>query len=80
MELVPRAALLGVGTEGAFDSVDDPAACACATTTAAGAGEATLHVLLNLTTAPKGSPLHALSMWASRVEDLAHVLAWGRSG
>ncbi|CAK8991884.1 unnamed protein product, partial [Durusdinium trenchii] len=79
VELLPRATILGVGLEGPFDCTDEPAACARITMDLAGPdGELEPHLLLNLLSAPKGSPLHSMAMWASRLDDLSHVLAWGR--
>ncbi|CAL1133950.1 unnamed protein product, partial [Cladocopium goreaui] len=79
VELLPRATIIGVGLEGAFNSTDEPAACARITMDLAGAnGDLEPHLLLNLISAPKGTPLHSMARWASRLDDLSHVLAWGR--
>ncbi|CAE7585777.1 unnamed protein product, partial [Symbiodinium sp. CCMP2456] len=80
VELLPRATIQGVGMEGPFDSTDEPAASARITMSLASSegGEVEPHLLLNMMTAPKGTPLHSVARWATRLDDLAHVLAWGR--
>ncbi|CAJ1390236.1 unnamed protein product [Effrenium voratum] len=78
VELLPRATILGVGMEGPFDTTDEPAACARITLELANSkGDLEPHLLLNLLSAPKGTPLHSVALWAARLDDLSHVLAWG---